>query len=56
MPTYYYCGFNCLGYCSSLSREMMDFQYNDISGHEEALKVIDIATVLPNIEENIGHI
>lgn len=50
--TYYYCG-----HCSSLSRDMrIEVQYNNISGHQEALKVSDIATALPEFEENRSNI
>lgn len=50
--TYDYCG-----NCSSLSRDMrIEVQYNDISGHQEALKVSDIATELLKFEENRSNI
>lgn len=34
----------------------IEVQYNDISGHQEALKVSDIATALPKFEENRSNI
>lgn len=47
--TYYFCG-----HCSSLSRDMrIEVQYNDISGHQEALKVSDIATAFEENRSNI---